>query len=207
MTSRVEIKTISSSSESKYKEKGSVFIAKSFKIKSIEEAESFLEKIKKKFYNATHHCFAFRLQDGNLKYSDDGEPNGTAGIRILNAIDHFELTNIIIVVIRYFGGVKLGVGPLGKAYYNSAYQVIDSSKIITLKHYKKIIISADFSFISHIHRILSKHNSIIENSTFDTKANFECFSGLKEIEIISSELNEISKGEILISQSDEDYFL
>ncbi len=207
MTNRAKIKTISISGETKYKEKGSVFIAKSFNIKSIEEADSFLENIKKEYYDATHHCSAFRLQDGNFKYSDDGEPNGTAGIRILNAIDHFELTNILIVVIRYFGGVKLGVGPLGKAYYNSAYQVINASEIITLKHYKKIFISADFSFISHIHRILSKHKAIIENSTFDTKANFECLSGLKEIEIISNELNEISKGEILISESDKDYFL
>ena len=206
MTSKFKIKTISHSSKTKYKEKGSIFIAKSFNIKSTEEAESFLEKIKKEYYDATHHCFAFRLQDGNFKYSDDGEPNGTAGIRILNAIDHFELANILIIIIRYFGGVKLGVGPLGKAYYKSAYQVIDASKVITLKHYKKIFITADFSFVSHIHRILSKHKAIIENSTFDTKVNFECLSSLKEIEIISSELNEISKGEILLNQSEEDYF-
>ncbi len=202
-----QIKTITSSTETKYKEKGSVFISKAFQINNLDEVDSKLNNIKKEYYDASHHCYAFKLHNGIFKYSDDGEPNGTAGIRILNAIDHFELTNILIVVTRYFGGTKLGVGPLGKAYYKSAIQTIDSVQIKVLKPYKKIYISADFSYTSHVHRILSKHNAIIKNSTFDTKANFDCLSEEKEVEFILNELTEISKGEILLSPSDDIYYI
>ncbi len=202
-----QIKTITSSTETKYKEKGSVFISKAFQINNLDEVDSKLNNIKKEYYDASHHCYAFKLHNGIFKYSDDGEPNGTAGIRILNAIDHFELTNILIVVTRYFGRTKLGVGPLGKAYYKSAIQTIDSAQIIVLKPYKKIYISADFSYTSHVHRILSKHNAVIKNSTFDTKANFDCLSEEKEVEFILNELTEISKGEILLSPSDDIYYI
>jgi uncharacterized YigZ family protein len=202
-----QIKTITSSTETKYKEKGSVFISKAFQINNLDEVDSKLNNIKKEYYDASHHCYAFKLHNGIFKYSDDGEPNGTAGIRILNAIDHFELTNILIVVTRYFGGTKLGVGPLGKAYYKSAIQTIDSVQIKVLKPYKKIYISADFSYTSHVHRILSKHNAVIKNSTFDTKANFDCLSEEKEVEFILNELTEISKGEILLSPSDDIYYI
>ncbi|MCB9247399.1 MAG: YigZ family protein [Ignavibacteriales bacterium] len=75
---------------------------------------------------------------GEEKYSDDGEPNGTAGLRIYNAINHFELNNVLVVVVRYFGGTKLGVGPLGKAYYNCALEVLDSSKKSNLLNLKKL---------------------------------------------------------------------
>ena len=70
-----------------------------------------------------------KLANGTVRYSDAGEPNGTAGLRILNAIEHFNLSNQLVIVSRIFGGVKLGVGPLGKAYYESAHKVIDKSKI------------------------------------------------------------------------------
>lgn len=202
-----QIKTISGSFEAKYKEKGSTFISKSFRINSLDEAEFSLSLVKKEYYDANHHCFAFRLLNESFKYSDDGEPNGTAGIRILNAIDHFNLTNVLIVVTRYFGGTKLGVGPLGKAYYKSAYQSINLSKIITLKAYKKILITSELSLTNHIYKILAKHNSIIKDSTFDTKANIECLTDEKNIKIITNKLNEISKGKIRIDQSNEVYFI
>ena len=202
-----EIRTIIRSSETKYKEKGSVFTGKVFHINSEKEAELILNDARKKFYDATHHCFALRLSAGSFKYSDDGEPNGTAGIRILNAIDHFDLTNLIVIVIRYFGGIKLGVGPLGKAYYTTALQLLQESQIITLKPYKKLFISAGFSHISSIHRVLSVHNAIIKNSVYDTTANFECLAEINKIQSISFELKDISKGEIEISEKDEVEFL
>jgi len=207
MEKNEQIITINHSSEIKYKEKGSVFIGKSFHVKNIEEVDSTLNKIKKEYYDATHHCYAYKLNSGNSKYSDDGEPNGTAGIRILNAIEHFGLTNVLIIVVRYFGGVKLGVGPLGKAYYSSAYKVIEASEKITLNPYKKILITADFSFTSHVHHVLAKHNAKIKNSTFDTKVKFECLCKEKDIDLISNELTEISKGKISVVESDYIYYI
>ncbi len=127
------IKTPESESEFKLKEKGSSFISISGPIENEKEANTFLNSIRKKYYNASHHCFSYKLADGQFRYSDDGEPNGTAGIRIYNSQNYFGLTNLITVVVRYFGGTKLGVGPLGKAYYKSSSQNLASSTI-TEKH-------------------------------------------------------------------------
>lgn len=198
-----QIKTIKYSAETKYKEKGSVFLGKVFQVNSADECERILAGIKKEFYDATHHCYAYKLINGDLKYSDDGEPNGTAGIRILNAIDHFELKGVMAVVIRYFGGVKLGVGPLGKAYYNSAYQTLESTEIILKKPYKKISIAVDFQLLSSVHRILSNHKAIITNTSYDTKANFIFLVVYDELDAIIHELTDLSKGEIIFSQTAE----
>ncbi|MDZ7765436.1 MAG: YigZ family protein [Melioribacteraceae bacterium] len=97
-----------------------MFIGYAAPCKNDEEAEQILEGKKKQYYDATHNCYAYKILPESIKYLDDGEPSGTAGIRILNAIQHFDLTNLIVISTRYFGGTKLGVGPLGKAYYNSA---------------------------------------------------------------------------------------
>ena len=141
-----------------------------------------------------------------FKYSDDGEPNGTAGIRILNAIEHFNLTNVIVVIIRYYGGTKLGVGPLGKAYYTSAYNVLEEVKKLEKVLFQKVIIEADFNYISHIHRILSNHNATIENSEYKEKAIFECFIIPSELSKITSQLTDISRGEIKIAAIEANYY-
>jgi putative IMPACT (imprinted ancient) family translation regulator len=120
--------TIKEPNESRIKEKSSIFIGRAFPIKSTNEAEKILGKVKQEFYDASHHCFAYKLIDGNVKSSDAGEPPGTAGVRILNAIKHFKLNNILLIMVRYFGGTKLGIGPLGKAYYQCAFKILESAR-------------------------------------------------------------------------------
>ncbi len=198
-----DIKTIKDSAESKLKEKGSVFTCKAFQILSGEAAEKILDKIKKEYFDATHHCFAYRLSNGNIKYSDDGEPSGTAGQRILNAIEHFGLSNCLVVVIRYFGGTKLGVGPLGKAYYSSACQTLEIAGQTEQKLFFKISLIFDFQWVSRCHRILSNHKAKIIKSDYDVKVKIECLIYSKEIEKIQSEFTEISKGQIEIVVTDE----
>ena len=111
-----KILTLDNFAEVTYKEKSSVFRGQVYHCETDNEAANILAQTKKKYYDATHHCFAFKLITEKFKYSDDGEPNGTAGIRILNAIEHFDLINVMVVITRYYGGTKLGFGPLGKAY-------------------------------------------------------------------------------------------
>src|ERR1035437_8880518 len=120
------IRSIEGFTEAGIKEKGSAFTGQAYFMSDSDECVKKLNKIIKQFYDATHHCYCYKLNSGEAKYSDNGEPSGTAGIRILNAIEHFDLTDILVVVIRYFGGTKLGVGPLGKAYYESALNVLKS---------------------------------------------------------------------------------
>ena len=201
-----KILTVDNFAEVTHKEKSSVFIGQVYHCETENEAANILAPIKKKYYDATHHCFAYKLITEQFKYSDDGEPNGTAGIRILNAIKHFNLINVIVVLIRYYGGTKLGVGPLGKAYYTSVYNVLEEAKKVEKVLFQKVIIRADFKYISHIHRILSNHNATIENSVYKEKVIFECYIMPSELGKITFQLTDISKGEIKIVDTEVNYY-
>ena len=104
----------------------------------------------------------------------------------------------MVVIIKYFGGTKLGVGPLGKAYYTSEYNVLKEAKKLEKVLFQKVIIQSDFNYISHIHRILSNHNAIIENSVYKEKAIFECYIMPSELSKITFQLTDISQAEIKI---------
>lgn len=198
-----QIKTIDEFKESNLTEKKSTFIAQVYSAGSEDEAKEYLSKTKKKYYDASHHCYAYKPAGGNHRYSDAGEPSGTAGVRILNAIEHFELTNQLVIVIRFFGGIKLGVGPLGKAYYLAAHQVLNESKIITKQLFQKVTISSEFEQINIVHRILSNHNSIILNADYKNNAKLSCLIKSIEIDLISQKLSELSKNKIIFTPHQE----
>ncbi len=201
------IYTLKEFHETRLKEKNSTFIVQSFPIEIEEDFQNIMAEVKKKFYDANHHCYAYRLQNSNFKYSDDGEPNGTAGIRILNAIDHFELTNVLVVVIRYFGGTKLGVGLLGKTYYESAVQNLNETQIIKKSSYQKIKVKVGFEFISSIHRNLSAIDAKIESTNYDTQAEFNFFMKSPEVEELKKQLINITHGKIVFEVDKQHVFL
>lgn len=125
--------TIEKRSEAFFKDKGSKFISIAIPVYSEQQAKDNLNDIKKKYHDATHHCYAYRLGYDKLAYrtNDDGEPSGTAGKPIYNQILSKDLTNILIVVVRYYGGTKLGVPGLINAYKTSAKDALENSNIIT----------------------------------------------------------------------------
>jgi uncharacterized YigZ family protein len=125
-------RTLVSKSESLYKVKGSKHFGYAFPVYSVDEVKPLLEEIKKEHHTARHHCYAYRigLEKDVYRANDDGEPSGTAGKPILGQIQSFDLTNIFIVVVRYFGGTKLGVGGLIDAYRTSAKEAIEAGTII-----------------------------------------------------------------------------
>ncbi len=128
-----EYMTISAISEGLYKEKGSRFIAIAFPVESQEHIRIHLEATRKKYHDARHHCYAYRLGKDpvEFRYNDDGEPSGTAGKPIYGQILSFDVTDLLIIVIRYFGGIKLGTGGLINAYRTSAKDALTKAKIIT----------------------------------------------------------------------------
>ena len=128
------------------KVQGSRFIAEAFPVATEEQTERAIDSVRKREYNATHHCTAFRLgPDGELwRYNDDGEPAGTAGPPILRQIDARGLTNILVVVTRYFGGTKLGTGGLIRAYGEAASAVFDKS--IFREHVINVIAHVSFAY-------------------------------------------------------------
>ena len=207
MQGKEEIFTIKAFSESKFKEKGSQFIGQAYPIESTEDFNKIHLKVKKKFYDASHHCYAYRLVNSEFKYSDAGEPNGTAGIRILNAIDHFDLTNVLVIVIRYFGGTKLGVGPLGKAYYNSAETALKLAEKIKRTAFQKVYIKADFPLSSLIHKTIVDFDMKIIDTQFTEGVNFICLIKPVLIEKLKDYLKEKSSGSIVISSEDKINYL
>ncbi len=198
--------TVDNFVEFSIREKGSTFIGQVYHCENEKVVNEIMISVKKKFYDATHHCYAYRLLNQKFRYSDDGEPTGTAGIRILNAIDHFKLLNVIVIVIRYYGGTKLGVGPLGKAYYNSAIAVLEKAGKISKTLYQQIFIESSFDYISHIHKVISDHQAIIANSEYRDRAIFECGIKPAYLKELVEKLTNISRGEILISVKEDAFY-
>jgi len=136
--------TINQNSKAEYKDRGSKFIAYAYPITTVEECKQYLAELKKEHPKAVHYCFAYRLGlEGNVfRANDDGEPSGTAGKPILGQIDSKQLTNILIVVVRYFGGTLLGTSGLINAYKTTAALALQTTPIVQ----KPILIVHDFHF-------------------------------------------------------------
>ncbi len=207
MPAKEKIITLSGKHTHKFKEKGSLFLGQAYNVNSVEEADNRLISCKKEYFDATHNCYAYKLLDDQFKYSDDGEPNGTAGIRIFNAIEHFCMVNVLVVVTRYYGGTKLGVGPLGKAYYQSAHSVLDEAKKIEKKNYSKIKIEFDYDQTSNVHHFLSRHDVLHIVNSFKKLPVITCYIKPVELDALENELREVSKGSINIKELEFDVFL
>jgi uncharacterized YigZ family protein len=168
-------KTIVGQSTGEFKDRGSKFIAYAFPVCNEEEWQEKLLEIKKLHPKARHHCYAYRLglDKNNFRANDDGEPSGTAGRPILGQIDHFELENIIVIVIRYFGGTKLGTSGLINAYKNATFEALQSAKIIkkTLDDIFKI--SFDYALMSDVMNAVKKLELEICKQEFETSAFLE----------------------------------
>lgn len=156
----------------KYEEtiKYSKFISLIFKVYTKEEADGYLNEVRMTYPNATHYCYGYRI-DEIVKSSDDGEPSRTAGIPILNQITSKDLNYVLIVVVRYFGGVKLGVGPLTRAYAKLAREVIREENIVTLVKGYDASIYFNYSDIKDIDYLLG--NSKIISKEFNNNIKYQ----------------------------------
>ncbi|MBB1138170.1 YigZ family protein [Myroides sp. WP-1] len=154
-------KTISQPTEEVlYKEKNSKFFGYAFPIKKEEEVKEILDQIKKVHYNARHWCYAFQLGTDPVYYraNDDGEPSNTAGAPIYGQIQSYDLTDVLIVVVRYFGGVKLGVGGLITAYRAAAQMALDEAEIIECTIDKKFKVRFDYKDMNNVMRVIKERN-------------------------------------------------
>jgi uncharacterized YigZ family protein len=175
------------------KEKGSKFIGFAYPVNNEKELKTALEKIKAEHPKATHHCYAFRigLNGENYRANDDGEPSGSAGLPIYNQLLANEITNILVVVVRYYGGTKLGVSGLVKAYKESAKITLEETNIITKELETEIEIKFNFNQQNVIFTLLSKFDAKVLN--FDANENCILIASLKlaQKESISEKLSEM----------------
>jgi uncharacterized YigZ family protein len=170
-----QFNTISAASEGFYKEKGSKFIGYAYPITSEEEVKPIIDQLKKDHNQARHWCFAYRLSpDGsNYRANDDGEPSNSAGAPILGQLQSFEVTNCLIVVVRYFGGTKLGVGGLITAYKTAAQLALEEATIVEAFVNQYFLFTFSYDQTSDVNRFISEHNAKIINQTFDMNCTME----------------------------------
>lgn len=162
-------KTIASPSEGQITEKRSKFLAFAFPVSSVDEVKALVEEYQKKYYDARHACYAYMLGHERLVFraNDNGEPSGTAGKPILGQINSNELTNILIIVIRYFGGVKLGTSGLIQAYKAAAAEAIAAAAIIEKTVDEQITVAFEYTLLNQVMRVVKEEEPAIVSQDFD----------------------------------------
>ena len=162
-------KTIKENSTAEIVEKKSKFIANVFYVESQEEANKCLEEIRKKYFDARHNCFAYSVlaEEGIVnRFSDDGEPSGTAGSPMLNILNSNNITNTLVVVTRYFGGILLGTGGLVRAYSDAAKKAIDSIELVDIAKGKEVLIEISYQDVEKLKYYLNKNNISIRDTIY-----------------------------------------
>ncbi len=168
-----EYRTIARGAEAGFKVQDSKFIASASPSTTKTQAEEFVAGLKKLRHDATHNCFAYRcgVDGATFRFNDDGEPSGTAGKPILVAIDKFGLTDIVVVVTRYFGGTKLGVGGLRRAYSDAAERALASASLLTRYAVEELRVSFPHSHIGKVMHVASRCGAKILDTQYDEEVH------------------------------------
>lgn len=180
-------KTIAAPSEEiLFKEKNSKFFGYAFPVTTEEEIKQHLDSLRKQHYGAVHFCYAFQIGTDKIKFraNDDGEPSNTAGAPIYGQIQSFGLTNILIVVVRFFGGIKLGVGGLISAYRTSAQMALETTEIIEKTINIHYIVSFDYKNMNKVMRVIKEKNLEIISQTMNESCKIELATRKKNAEQI-----------------------
>jgi uncharacterized YigZ family protein len=159
------------------------FISQLFQVKNETEARDIISDIKKKHHKANHSCYAFIIDAKLKRSSDDGEPSGTAGKPILSVLEGAHLEEVLCVVTRYFGGIKLGTGGLVRAYGSSATQALDQAAIVEWTEGYVYEINFHYNLIDSVNHLLNKSNIQINNQQYFENVTYEIESTLKEEEV------------------------
>jgi len=178
--------------------KKSLFIAHITPVQTEEEANTFLAEIRKKYWDATHNTYAYIIgvNEELQKASDDGEPQGTAGKPILNLLKHHQLTNLLLVVTRYFGGILLGAGGLVRAYSDAAKNVILHSQIVEYIEMEKVALTCDYYWYGKIENFLKSENLPIIDLSFQEKVTIILCLPIGEFNLWQEKINNLTNGEV-----------
>ena len=185
----------------------STFIGYAKPIKTEEEAIEFVNEIKKKHKDATHNVWAYTIGENmNIqRYSDDGEPQGTAGIPTLEVIKKEDLRDVVVVVTRYFGGIKLGAGGLVRAYTKGAKVGLEAAKIIEKVMYKEVKIKIDYNQLGKVQNEIMNLGYFIKDTIYEDNVEIIVYSKLEEVEALTSRMIDITSATAGIVLGDEFY--
>lgn len=191
-------KTLQEISEAVYTEKRSKFLAFAMPVETAEEVKELVAQYAKKYYDARHVCYAYMLghERKEFRANDNGEPSGTAGRPILGAINSHELTNVLIVVIRYFGGIKLGTGGLAVAYKEAAHEAIASGVIIEKLVEEEVHVVFEYPYLNLIMRIVKEENPTVVSQAFDNDCEMVLRIRKSEVEKLRNRLLKVDSARI-----------
>ncbi len=191
---------IKASPEALFKDRNSKFFGYAFPVKNEAEIEAYLEELKSKHHKARHWCYAWQLgkEEQNIRYraNDDGEPSNSAGMPIYGQMQSFEVTNILIIVVRYFGGVKLGVGGLINAYRTAAQMALESSSIVEKTIDETFMVKFDYPEMNKVMQVIKQYNLNVIDQKLELDCRIYISVRKNEAEVIFSKFDNTYKVEI-----------
>ena len=187
-----EYVTIAQRAEDDFFERKSQFIGYIAPVSSEEEALAFLAEIRAKHRDARHNCFAYILQNGVKRASDDGEPQGTAGVPFMEVVEREGLTDVIVVVTRYFGGILLGAGGLVRAYAHAAKLAVDAAQRKVMSPAVLVEMQMDYNQYGRINNVLSKYTAIVQDTAFTDMVTMRILFIERDVDAFRSELTEMT---------------
>lgn len=193
-----EYKTVEKEASDFFIEKKSKFIGYAKPVKTQEEAVEFISDIKSKHWDATHNVYAYVLRDNNIqRYSDDGEPSGTAGVPVLDVMLKESLVDVCVVATRYFGGTLLGAGGLVRAYSHTSKIALEAAGIITMAQCSVMSAEVDYSFYDRLNILLSDFSAVILNTSFSDKVCVEFSVKENIVDLLNAKLIDVSNGKYI----------
>ena len=180
--------------ESEFVEKRSRFISHVWRVETEEEAQARIQETKKKYYDARHNCWCYLLGPNLVRYSDDGEPQGTAGQPMLNVFQREGVTNVCCVVTRYFGGILLGAGGLVRAYTQSAKDALDAAGISVVRRWVEVAVPCPYSFFERLKLELEAHGGVLGEVEYAADVTVHALLPEERAEAFSARLTELAAG-------------
>lgn len=202
-----DYKTVLKEAFGEFTEKRSRFIGYCKPVSTEKEAIDFIGKIRVEHWNATHNVYAYSLREGNIKrYSDDGEPSGTAGMPVLDVLLKNEIFDAVIVVTRYFGGVLLGTGGLVRAYSQGAKVAVDSSGIVMMKNCLVCSLNCSYNQYGKVSSVIMEHGASIDNTAFEADVRLDFHISPELLPKLDKKLADATSGEVTVNVGEEKFF-
>ena len=193
------------SAESEFEEKRSRFISHVFLVESEAEARARIDEMKKKYYDARHNCWCFVLHDGTVRYGDDGEPQGTAGHPMLHVLQMRKLTNVLAVVTRYFGGIKLGAGGLTRAYSGALSDAVKAAPIVTYTPYARYTVTLPYTAVGGFENYIKDKDIRVLDRAFTAEVQVTFLTLPEESKTHLKFLTDLTGGKAVIEEDGEEY--
>lgn len=203
-----EYRTIAQAAQDEFVEKRSRFIGYARPVQTEEEAQAFIAEMKSRHWDATHNVYAYILREGNIqRYSDDGEPQGTAGIPTLDVLQKSHVTDVAVVVTRYFGGILLGGGGLVRAYSHGASIALKAAGIITMKECSLLMLSCDYSRYGRVSSLIPECGGIIDDTDFAGDVTLSFHMAPELMGSFARKLADATNGQVTFEECGSQYFV